>query len=271
MITLRYKFQFLFLCCLLVSTGEAISDDNTDLAKESQNPVANLISVPFNSNFNFNYGIQNKTQYILDIKPVVPISMSPKWNLITRTIIPIIHQPELMPSGGYVKGIGDINPSFYISPAHPGAVIVGVGPTFILPTATNKQLGQGKYSVGPSLVVLTMPKSWVIGFLTSNFWSFAGDSSRPNVNSFSLQYFINYNFPHGWFLTSAPVITANWNASSKERWTVPFGIGGGRVFKIGGQALNASIQAYDNVITPSQVGADWQLQLNFSLLFPEKK
>ncbi len=271
MINITCKFKSVFLCFMILFTREAMSGDATDLAKESQNPVANLISVPFNNNFNYGFGTQDKTQYILDIKPVIPISLNHTWNLITRTIIPVMSQPTSLLPHGYIRGLGDINPSFYLSPAHPGPVIIGVGPTFMLPTATNKQLGQGKYSAGPSIVVLTMPKSWVIGFLTSNIWSVSGQSARPDVNFYSLQYFINYNFSHGWFLTSSPIITANWNTNSNNRWTVPFGIGGGRVFKIGGQALNTSLQAYKNVITPRNIGADWQLQLNVSLLFPEKK
>jgi len=264
------EFKTLVLGLITLFTHQAMADDTTDLAKASQNPVSNLISVPFNNNFNFDLRPQDKTQYILDIKPVVPIPINHTWNLITRTIIPIIKQPNVQLPYNYIGGMGDINPSFFLTPAHPGKIIIGAGPTFILPTATNKQLGQGKYSVGPSLVALSMPGSWVIGFLTSNVWSVGGQSNRPNVNFYTLQYFINYNFSKGWFLTSAPIITANWNTTSKNRWTVPFGIGGGRVFKIGKQAINASLQAYDNVINPRLGGANWQMQFNVSLLFPEK-
>lgn len=248
-----------------------LADEATDLAKQSQNPVANLISVPFNNNFNHPYGEKNQTQYELDIKPVIPLSLTKKWNLVTRTILPVFHQPNLLKPGDDITGIGDINPSFYLSPAHPGSIIYGFGPTLMLPTATNTQLGSERVSLGPSVVILTMPKNWVLGFVGSNFWSVSGSAKSSEVNFLSLQYFVNYNFKHGWFITSAPTITADWKTTSNNRWTIPFGIGGGRVFKIGDQAINASVQFYDNVVKPKLNGSDWQLQLNISLLFPEKK
>lgn len=244
------------------------ADDSTlDLAKQSQNPVANMITVPFNNNFNFGYGPENNTQYILDIKPVIPVHLNPELNLITRTIIPIMHQPNLA-GEGQLTGLGDVNPTFFFSPSRPGKWIWGLGPIVIMPTASHLELGQGKWSAGPSFVVLTMPGHWVIGTLMNNVWSFAGHGDRRSVNQFLLQYFINYNFSKGWFITSQPVITANWMVESEERWTVPFGLGVGRVFSIGKQAINASLQAYDNVISPKSLGPDWQMQLNVSLLFP---
>lgn len=262
----RYRWCVYLILCH--SSTLIYADANTDLAKKSQNPVENMISVPFNSNFNFGYGPHNNTQYILEIKPVVPFSLTQDWNLITRTILPVMRQPTLLHAHSYVNGIGDINPSLFLSPARPGTIIWGLGPTFVFPTASDKELGRGKYSLGPTFVVLAMPKEWVIGFLTYNIWSIAGQSGRPHVNSFELQYFINYNFPHGWFITSSPVITADWTATVKNRWTVPFGLGVGRVFNIGKQPINMSIQAYDNVITPRKIGPAWQLELDISLLFP---
>ena len=253
------------------NTIAATVDDATDLAKKAQNPVEKMISVPFDNNFNFGFGPYDKMQYILNMKPVVPFSLNDSWNIITRTIIPVMHQPSLYSSTSYANGIGDINPSFFLSPRNPGRIIWGAGPTIVLPTASSRPLGQGKYSVGPSFVVLAMPKQWVIGFLTFNIWSVGGQSNRSYVNEFELQYFINYNFPHGWYLTTQPIITANWTAAPKDRWTIPFGLGGGHVFLIGKQPVNVSLQAYNNVKKPSNVGPDWQLQLNMTLLFPEKE
>ncbi len=266
----EWKQWICFAAYFLSTIAIAASTDNaTELAKKSQNPVENMVSVPFNNNFNFGYGPHDNTQYILDIKPVIPFTLNESLNLITRTIIPVVRQPNSYPNRDYINGFGDINPSFFFSPAHPGQLIWGIGPTVVLPTATNKQIGQGKYSVGPSFVALTITKTWVIGFLTFNAWSVAGDANRQNVNEFELQYFINYNFPHGWYITSSPIITADWTAKAKDRWTVPFGLGGGHVFDIGKQPVNVSVQAYDNVKTPANGGPDWQLQLNVTLLFPE--
>jgi len=256
------------LACLLANTAALAAPSNTDLAKEAQNPIANLISLPLQNNMNFDYGPYDKMQNLLNIQPVIPISLSSQWNLITRTILPVLHQPNLRRKSAYTSGIGDLNPSFFLSPAKPQAIIWGIGPTFMLPTASNKALGLGKWSAGPSLVVLAMPGHWVLGVLTYNIWSFAGQKSRASVNMFELQYFINYNFPGGWYLTSAPINTANWNADSKNTWTIPIGAGFGRTFSISKQALNISLQAFTNIKHP-RLGPKWSMRLTVAFLFPE--
>jgi hypothetical protein len=139
--------------------AEAADDEATELAKKTQNPVADLISVPFQNNFNFGVGPKDKMVWILNVQPVIPIRLTEDWNLITRTIVPIINQPSLFPGSESAFGLGDINPSFFLSPAKPGAVIWGVGPTFTLPTATDSKLGSGKFSLGPTAVVLTIQAS----------------------------------------------------------------------------------------------------------------
>ncbi len=273
-----YRSFYIRLLVLICITGVFNSalfaqpvSSSEELAKESENPVAKLISVPFNSNFNFGYGDPESTQYILDIKPVIPFSLNTNWNLITRTIFPVMHQQKVSSTGqrSYINGMSDITPTFFLSPAHPEHLIWGVGPAIVLPTATEKQLGQGKYSIGPSIVALIMPGNWVAGFLVFNVWSVGGQSNRPNVNQLELQYFVNYNFPHGWYVTTQPIILANWTETADNRWTVPFGLGAGRVFKIAEQAVNVSLQAYDNVKTPKAGGANWQAQFNINLLFPK--
>ena len=260
----------IFLLLTLPICANAV-DDTLELAKKSQNPVEKMVSIPFNTNFNMGYGSRDNTQIILDLKPVIPFSLNESWNLITRTIIPITHQPNLLPNNGsaYINGIGDILPTVFLSPAHPGPIIWGAGPAVSFPTASNKQLGFGKYCAGPSLVFLAMPQQWVVGVLAFNVWSFAGETNRPSVNTFELQYFINYNFPHGWYLTSQPIITSDWTATSNNRWTIPVGIGGGRVFSLGKQPLSVSLQAYDNIKTPGTLGPNWQFQFNVTLLYPE--
>ena len=142
-----------------------------------------------------------------------------------------------------------------------------MGGALVLPTASDDALGNDKWSVGPSVVVLTMPGKWVIGSLISNVWSVGGFGDE-DVNFFTWQYFINYNMDNGWYLTSAPIITANWEADSDNTWTVPFGGGIGKIFRIGKQPLNAQVSAYYNVETPAS-GADWQLRLQLQMLFPK--
>jgi hypothetical protein len=228
---------------------------NTDeLRKAAQNPVASLISVPVQDNFNFNTSPGDRTQNVLNIQPVIPLRIGKNWNLITRIITPIVYQPlpstegQITPQGVY--GLGDMNPSFFLSPAKPGKVIWGVGPAMILPTATSVYLGQGKWSMGPSVVILTQPGHWTLGVLMSNVWSFAGHSDRQDVNQFLLQYFINYNLKKGYYITWQPTITANWEASSPYRWTVPYGGGIGRIMKLGFQPVNLTLQFYANPTRP---------------------
>jgi hypothetical protein len=249
-------------------SGSEQESQTEKLAKETQNPIANLISVPFQNNFNFGVGPNDATQWILNVQPVIPITLNKDWNLITRTIIPIINQPS--PASGIpsASGLGDINPSLFFSPANSGKLIWGVGPTMTFPTATNSLLGNGKWSAGPGLVVLTTPGHWVIGALANNQWSFAG-WGKNSVDALLIQPFINYNFSHGWYLTTSPIITANWLAASDDRWTVPLGGGVGKLFKLGKLPVNTQLAAYCNVVTPHQGGADWQLRFQVQLLFPK--
>jgi hypothetical protein len=137
-------------------------------------------------------------------------------------------------------------PTFFISPKNPGRLIWGAGPVFQLPTATSTYLGQGKLGIGPSIVVLMQPGHWTLGVLVNNVWSVAGSGSRPDVNQFLLQYFINYNLKKGWFITWQPTLTANWEAASENQWTVPYGGGIGRIMKLGFQPVSLTAQFYGN-------------------------
>ncbi len=236
------------------------------LAKAAQNPVAKLISVPFQNDFNFGVGPNNAVQYILNVQPVIPISLSEDWNLITRTIMPIISQPP-QPGVRSASGLGDINPTFFFSPAKSKKFIWGAGPTFTFPTATDSMLGNGKWCAGPAAVALTMQGHWVIGALANNQWSFAGWGDR-NVNAMLVQPFVNYNLPHGWYLVTAPIITADWEANSDNRWTVPVGGGVGKIQRFGKLPVNFQLQAFYNVEKPDN-GADWQLRFQVQFLFPK--
>ncbi|NQT82616.1 neuromedin U [bacterium] len=247
----------------LIDTAEA---EDPDLAKASQNPVSDLISLPFQNNTNFDVGPFDRTQNILNIQPVYPFNVG-KWNLINRTIAPLIYQP--IGENDDEFGLGDINHTTFLSPAAPGKVIWGAGPVLSFPTATDDVLGTEKWSAGPSVVALTMPGRWVLGGLVSNLWSFAGDSDRAHVNQMLLQHFVNYNFDKGWYLTSAPILTANWKVDSDNRWTVPFGIGVGKIFRIGKQPINRSLQFYYNVEKPDTTGADWAFRFQVQFLFPK--
>jgi hypothetical protein len=239
------------------------------LAKAAQNPVADMISFPLQNNTNFGVGPNSRVQDVLNFQPVIPLHLNAKWNLITRTILPVVWQPNsAQPNGQGWYGFGDLNPSLFFSPAKPGKVIWGVGPAIVLPTATAPELGQGKVSAGPGVVVLSTPGHWVIGALANNVWSFAGTGSRPPVNQFLLQYFVNYNMKKGWYVTTSPIITADWRASSGNALTLPFGGGFGRIMKIGFQPVNLQLQFFGNAKYPAGT-SPWGMRFQIAFLYPK--
>lgn len=250
------------------------SQGGDDLRSKVQNPVGALISVPFK--FTFDYGAPNGEASFLNIQPVIPVTVG-DWNLINRVIAPLIDSPgevsgtPAIPNpvpGDGATGLGDINYSLFFSPAAPGKVIWGVGPSINFPTATDDQLGSEKWSTGPTAVLLTQPKPWTLGVLGRQLWSFAGDSDRAEVNQFLLEPFVNYNLAKGWYLITDIIITANWKADPSNRWTVPLGGGVGKLFKIGNQAMNARVEAYYNIERPDSA-PEWHWGFTIQFLFPK--
>ena len=272
------------------ATQQGPSGGAAVLQKAVQNPVASLISVPVQNSSNFGIGPFDRTQNVLNVQPVIPIRASENWNLITRWIMPVIWQPapgttnlevfgieentppylaaQAVQKSTGVFGFGDMTPSFFFSPAKPGKLIWGAGPVFVLPTATGKVLGQGKLSMGPSLLALVQPGKWTLGALVNNVWSVAGPSDRSDVSQMTLQYFVNYNLMKGWYLSSSPVVSANWQASRGNVWTVPFGGGVGRIMRLGLQPVNVSGQLYGNAAHPT-AGSPWGMRLQIAFLFPK--
>jgi hypothetical protein len=278
----------LAVCLFALGTGRsAFAQESTEnLAAAAQNPVAAMYSLPFQNNTYFGAGPNHdKTANVLNIQPVLPFTIG-DWNIISRTIAPLIYVPSVNTGFGASSlgenttaassgplgipetfGLGDINQTFYFSPAAPSDFIWGVGPSINLPTATSNVIGSGKLSAGPAAVGLVMPKPWVIGLLARQLFSIAGPKGRADVNQTLLQPFINYNLPGGWYLTSAPIVTANWSADAGQRWNVPIGGGAGKIFKIGGQPINTSLQALYYAEHPSG-GPDWAVRFQVQFLFP---
>ena len=264
---------------LLLTTGIAFADGGKsgggggDLRSAVQNPISSLISLPFK--LTYDSGADNGDATILNINPVVPVTVG-NWNLVNRALIPIANvdgailgpgNPSPEPGDG-ASGLGDINYSMYFSPVKYDKVVWGVGPTINLPTANEDQLGSGKWSTGVTGVALTVPDWGSMGILGRQLWSVAGDSDRNYVNQTLIEPFVNYNLDNGWFLISDLILTANWQADSSNRWTVPVGGGVGRVFKVGDQAINSRLEAYYNVVTPD--GApDWTVSFTWQFLFPK--
>ena len=245
---------------------EPTSSDE-ELAKKAQNPIANLISLPFQNNTSFDIGPHDRTQNVLNIQPVIPFDLG-DWNLITRTIAPVVYQPDVLSESGGTWGLGDINATLFMSPKSDSDFMWGAGPIFSFPTATDDVLGTGKWGIGPSGVVVYTPGDWVLGALVNNVWGAGGDSDRDNTNRGLFQYFVNYNLPDSWYLTSAPIITADWKEDQDDRFIVPFGGGIGKIFRIGRQPINTSVQAYYNVVRPD-AGPRWSLRLQIQFLFPK--
>lgn len=243
-----------------------------DLAKATQNPVASLISVPISNVSDFNIGpFSRDRNTVLQFQPVVPIRLGENWNLITRTIGALVYQPDISKPHQGTFGLNDLNPSFFLSPAAPGKLIWGAGPTFLLPTASDDALGTGKFSIGPAIVALIQPGKWTLGVLVNNLWSVAGSGNRPDVNSMTLQYFVNYNLKKGYYITIQPTISANWNAPTGNVWLVPFGGGIGRIMRLGFQPVNVTVQAYGNAKRPDDFASPtWQLKFQIAFLYPKK-
>ncbi len=257
--------QTIAIACMLGMAGTSIAqDDSTDLAKAAQNPLASMISLPFQNNSNFDYGPEGGTQNILNIQPVWPFKLNDDWNFVTRTILPVVSVPALTPGDSRTTGLGDTTFTGWFSPSAASKWIWGVGPVLVLPTSTDDELGTGEWSTGASVVVLTMPGKWVLGSLVSNVWNVSGSE---DVNFFTWQPIINYNLSDGWYLASVPIITANWEADSDQRWTVPIGAGVGKIFRIGKRPINMSGHVYYNAIKPDIVG-DWTLRIQFQLMYP---
>jgi len=248
------------------------AEDAAALAKAAQNPVASMISLPLQLNMNFDTGPEDDLQTVLNIQPVVPFSLGENWNLITRTIMPVISQPDFGVYSKRENGIGDIQFSTFLSPKAPtgGGWIWGAGPIVQLDSATDDRLGQGAWGLGPTAVALRMAGPWVYGALVNNVWSVSEDDDRGEVNQFLMQPFINYNFPSspGRYLTFSPIITANWEAESGEEWLVPVGLGIGQITRLGNQPVNLQAAFYYNVERP-EGAPNYQVRLQFQLLFPK--
>jgi len=248
---------------LYAQEAESIKSD-TELAKQAQNPMADIINVPIQNNFSFGYGDDDGMQYVMNIQPVMPASLTEDWMLINRIIIPIVSNPSAL---GSKTGLGDIQYQGFIGPSKPKGITWGAGPVLSFPTATDSTLGPRKWSAGGGVVALKMQGPWVYGALVNNIWSYAG-SGNNDVNMMTIQYFINYNFSDGWYVSSAPINTSNWEASSGNKWTIPVGGGVGKMIKLGKLPINLQLQAYYNIESP-EIGPDWSMRFQIQTILPK--
>ena len=269
--TINHLLRILVVAVAAAVSANVFADTATELAKKTQNPVSDLISVPFENNANFNAGPDNKVLNVLNIKPVVPLKLNDEWNLINRAIIPLISQPGVDGTSiGRKNGVGDITYQGFFSPnPKPGGMIWGIGPQIQIPTHSNSRLGNQRWAAGPNVVVLDMEGKTVKGFLLSQIWDVT-NSRDEDISLMTFQPFYNYNFGKGWYAVSNPVITANWEADGSDQWTVPIGGGVGRVMHWGKQAVNLRLAAFGNVVKPTH-GSDYNIQLTVQFMFPKGK
>ncbi|MDP6478886.1 MAG: hypothetical protein QGI75_02460 [Phycisphaerales bacterium] len=238
------------------------------LAKELANPVASLISVPFQWNYDRHIGPDDDgTRHLLNFQPVIPISLSDDWNLISRTIVPLAYQRDITPRGGNQRGVGDILQSLFFSPKKPteNGWILGAGPVLLLPTASNDLLGGEQWAAGPTFVGLRQTGPWTYGALANHVWSFAGARDRDSINSTFLQPFVSYTTPDAWTFTLETESTYDWRSSE---WSVPIIGVVSKVLTIGDQRINIFGGIKYWAQSPTSGPSGFGLRFGVTLLFP---
>lgn len=260
--------------CLIVALAGAApaataAENSDELALKLSNPVARLISVPFQYNADFGLGPNDDSRQILVVQPVIPFEINDNWNLITRIITPVILNTPTPSGRGTDAGLGDMTPTFFLSPAKPSAngVIWGVGPVFLLPTASDAILGSEKWGLGPSAVVLRQSGAWTYGMLVNHVWSVAGKDSRADVSNTFMQPFVSYALGQGRTVGFGSETSYNWEAPGGRRFNVPLAVNYSQIMPVGSQliSLTGGVRYYAE--TPGD-GPDWGVRFTVTLLFP---
>jgi hypothetical protein len=253
----------------LAAPALAQDDQAAELAKKLSNPVASLISVPIQYNRD-EYGGANDGAEVsrLVFQPVIPFSLNNDWNLITRTIVPLVDQKNFPTAALNESGLGDTTASLFFSPKEPtaGGLIWGVGPVFLLPTATKDVLGTEKWGLGPTFVVLKQSGPWTVGYLGSHIWSVGGDDKRQDINVTSMQPFFSYTTKTHTTIGAFTEATYDWKG---EQWSVPLIVQAGQLFKIGPQILQFAVAGKYWVSAPDDGPEGWGLRLQLTMLFPK--
>ena len=249
-------------------TADAAKSDAAEMAKKLANPIGALISVPFQSNFDWGAGPDGDGfQYKLNLQPIIPFTLNQDWLLISRTILPLVSQQNVVTSTSSQTGLADTLQSFFLSPVKPtrGGWIWGAGPFLLLPTATETELGAEKWGAGPTVVVLKQQNGWTFGALANHVWSFAGDSARDEVSATYLQPFVSYTTKKAMTFTLNTESTYDWH---NKQWTVPLNVMVQQLLKVGKQPVALTVGGRYYADKP-EGGPEWGLRLAVILLFPK--
>jgi hypothetical protein len=271
--TISMKQPIIFLICamgplLLVAQKPAAPPANAqELADKLSNPVANMISVPFQNNTDWGIGAHRGSKYTLNFQPVMPIKLSQNLNLITRLVLPFISQRNITAAATTQVGLSDATLTGFFAPARPkNGLIWGAGPALLVPTATDDHLGTKKFGIGPSALVLKQGKGLTVGFLANQIWSVAGDKNRANVNQLFLQPFFAHSFPSGASLGGNMELTQNWNAGTTMLFFNPTVSG---ITKLGKQAIQMAIGPRFAVVGPGESKPAFGIRCALTFVFSQ--